>query len=283
MLDKQLNIARKNVILTDTLINVMRLEKTAGLVTELAVQQTESQRQTAQLLIPQLEQQIAIQENAIKILSGELPSAINIIANIDSAFVWNNLSAGFPAELLSRRPDVRANEQAIIAANANVGIARASMYPTLNITATGGVDAFKANKWFSVPSSLFYTAAASVTQPLLRHRQLKTQYEVSEAQQDEAVITFRQSVLNAAGEVMNAMIELDKLRSQQQISNAQVDTLQKAINNATLLFKYGLADYLEVITAQSNSFTAELQLADIQRQRLAAAVELYRALGGGWE
>ena len=283
MLDKQLHIAQQNVGLTDTLVNMMRLEKTAGQVTELAVEQIEVQQQTAAILIPQLEQQITIQENAIKILSGELPSSIKRTTNIDSAFIWDSISAGFPAELLSRRPDVRANEQAIIAANANVGVTKASLYPSLNITATGGVDAFKASKWFSVPASFFYTGAASILQPVLEHRNLKTQYEVAQVRQDEAVITFRQSVLNAGEEVVNALVQLNKLKAQQQISNAQVDTLHKAINNATLLFRSGLADYLEVITAQSNSLNAELQLADIQRQRLAAAVELYRSLGGGWK
>ena len=283
MLDEQLNIAQKNVALSDTLVNMMKLQKVAGQVTELAVQQTEVQQQTAALLIPQLEQQIAIQENTIKILSGELPSSIERTGSIDSAFVWNDLSTGLPAELLSRRPDVRANEMALVAANANVGAAKASMYPSLNITASGGLNAFKASKWFTMPASLFYTGAAGIVQPVLEHRNLKTQYEVAEVRKDEAVINFRQSVLNAGGEVVNALVELDKLKTQQQISHAQVDTLHKAIGNATLLFKSGLADYLEVITAQSNSLTAELNLADVQRQRLSAAVELYRALGGGWK
>jgi NodT family efflux transporter outer membrane factor (OMF) lipoprotein len=283
MLDKQLSIAQKNVALTDTLVNMMKLQKAAGQVTELAVQQTEVQQQTAALLIPQLEQQIAIQENTIKILSGELPSSINRTGNIETAYVWDNLSAGFPAELLSRRPDVRANEMVLVAANANVGAAKASMYPSLNITASGGLNAFKASKWFTMPASLFFTAAGTIAQPVLQHRELKTRYEVSAIQRDEAVITFRQSVLNAGGEVVNALVQLNKLKTQQQIALAQVDTLHKAIGNATLLFKSGLADYLEVITAQSNSLNAELNLADIQRQRLAAAVELYRALGGGWQ
>jgi outer membrane protein, multidrug efflux system len=283
MLDEQLNIAQKNVALTDTLVNMMRLQKTAGQVTELAVQQTEVQQQTAALLIPQLEQQIMIQENTIKILSGELPSSINRTSNIESAYVWNDLSAGLPANILSRRPDVRANEMALVAANANVGVARASMYPSLNISASGGVNAFKASNWFTIPASLFFTAAGSIAQPLIHHRELKTNYEVSELQKEEAVITFRKSVLTAGGEVVNALVQLDKLKTRQEISSAQVDTLHKAIGNASLLFKSGLADYLEVITAQSNSLTAELNLADIQRQRLSAVVELYRSLGGGWK
>jgi multidrug efflux system outer membrane protein len=282
MLDKQLDIAYKNVDLTDTLVKMMRLQKIAGQVTELAVQQTEVQQQTATLLIPQLEKQIAIQENAIRLLAGELPSSINRFADIDSAYVWNDLSAGFPAELLSRRPDVRANEMAIVAANANAGAAEASMYPSVNITATGGLNAFKATSWFTMPTSLFFILTGSIVQPLLNHRELKTKYEVSEVQKEEAVITFRQSVLNAGGEVVNAMVQLDKLKTEQEISSAQVDTLYKATGNATLLFKSGMADYLEVLTAQTKSLVAELTLADIKRQRLAAAVELYRSLGGGW-
>lgn len=283
MLDKQLAIANRNVALTDTLVRMMQLQKAAGQVTELAVQQTEVQQQTAMKLIPQLEQQIAIQETAIRILSGQLPALIVRSGNIDSAYVWDSLSAGFPAELLNRRPDVRANEMAVMAANANVSIAKASLYPSFNITASGGLNAFEASKWFTMPASLFYTATASLAQPLLQHRQLKTQYEVSQIRQEEAIITFRKSVLEAGGEVINAMVQLDKLKTQQQISSAQVDTLHKAIGNASLLFKSGLADYLEVITAQSNSLTAELDLASLKRQRLAAAVELYRALGGGWQ
>jgi outer membrane protein TolC len=262
---------------------MMRLQKIAGQVTELAVQQAVVQQQTAQLLVPQLEKQVAIQENTIRILSGELPSSIERFADIDSAYVWNDLSTGFPAELLSRRPDVRANEMAIVAANANTNTAEASMYPSINITAAGGLNAFKASSWFTMPASLFFTLSGSVVQPLLNHRELKTKYEVSEVQKQEAVITFRQSVLNAGGEVVNAMVELDKLKTEQQISSAQVDTLYKATGNATLLFKSGMADYLEVLTAQTKSLVAELTLADIKRQRLAAAVELYRSLGGGWE
>ena len=283
MLDKQLDIAQKNIELTATTVKMMRLQKTAGQVTELAVQQTESQYQTALLLVPELEKQIAIQENTIRILSGELPSNIERHADMDSAYVWDNLPAGFPAALLSRRPDVRAREMELVRANANTGVARASMYPSLNITASAGLNAFQASDWFTMPASLFFTLTGSIVQPLLHHRELKTQYEVSEVQKEAAIISFRQSVLAAGGEVVNALVQIDKLKTEQEISAAQVDTLSKATGNAALLFKSGLADYLEVITAQSRSLAAELTLADIKRQRLAAAVELYRSLGGGWE
>lgn len=280
-LDAQTEVTRRNLTLSDTIVLMMRLQKNAGQVTELAVQQAEVQRQTAALIVPQLEQQIAIEENTIRILCGQLPSPLNRSAHLAEIAVRNELSTGLPAALVSHRPDVRATEMTLVAANAAIGIAQAQMYPSLNITAAGGLNAFKASKWFVIPTSLFATAAGAVAQPILLRRQLKTQLEVAQIQRDEAVINFRKAVLNAVGEVSNTLISLDKLKTQKQIATARVDTLQKAIHNSEMLFRSGLADYLEVITAQSNSLQAELDLADIQRQHLVAMVELYRSLGGG--
>ena len=283
MLDAQLNIAKKNLVLNDSTLYFTRLQRQAGEVTTLAVEQAEAQRQSTALLIPQLEQNIAEQENALSILTGVVPAEIARSVQLSQFAVPEKLATGVPATMVSRRPDVRANEMSLIVANANVGVAQAYMYPALNITATGGLNAFKASNWFNIPASLFGIVAGSLAEPVLQHRQLKTQYEVAKIQRDEAVIQFRQSVLNAAGEVSNALIATDKLKAQQQIASAQVDTLQHAIINARLLFKSGLANYLEVITAQGNVLNAELNLAYIQRQQLGAMVELYRALGGGWK
>ncbi len=283
MLDKQLDITHKNLLLSDTLVRMMNLQKTAGQVTQLAVEQTEVQRLTAAILIPELEQQIVIQENEIRILCGKLPTSIKRFTSLTDVVMTDSMSTGLPAEILSHRPDVRATEMALVAANASVGVAQSQMYPSFTLTASGGLNAFKAGQWFSMPASLFGTGLAAIAQPVLQHRQLKTNLEVAKVQRDEAVIDFRQAVLNATGEVMNALVQIDKLKAEQQFASQQVDTLHKAIFNAELLFKSGLADYLEVITAQSNSLNAELNLATIQRQRLNAKVELYRSLGGGWE
>jgi multidrug efflux system outer membrane protein len=281
MLDAQLEITRKNITLSDTIVLMMGLQKRAGQVTELAVQQAEVQRQKATLLLPQLEEQVAIEENTIRILSGELPAPVTRTAQLNAVPMWNELPTGLPAAMISRRPDVRAAEMALIGANANVGIAQASMYPSLNITAAGGLNAFKAAQWFVIPTSLFATAAGSVVQPVLQHRQLKTRFQVAEVQKEEAEIAFRKSALNAIGEVVTVLVRLDKLETQKSIATQQVDTLQRAVHNARLLFRSGLADYLEVITAQSNALDAELSLAEIKRNQLGATVELYRSLGGG--
>lgn len=283
MLDAQVDVARKNLLLGDTVVNMMQLQKQAGQVTELAVQQAIAQREAAAQLVPQLEQEIAVQENTLRILTGELPGNINRTSLLNEFVVPNQLPTGIPASMVSRRPDVRASEMALKAANARVGVAQGSMYPVLSISAAGGLNSFKSSNWFNMPASLFGTVAGNLAQPVLNQRRLQTQLEVARVQREQAVIRFRQSVLNAVGEVANALVRLEKLEGQQRIAAQRVQTLQQAVNNAGMLFRSGLADYLEVITAQSNALQAELVLADIRRQRLSAMVELYRALGGGWK
>lgn len=283
MLDKQLEIAHKNVQLSDTIVKMIRLQKAAGEVTELGVQQAISQQQTAELLVPQLEQGIAIQENALRILMGELPAAITRTGKLSDFHVADSLPTGIPAAMISRRPDVRASEMGLVAANAQVGAAQGSMYPSLTITGSGGVNAFKASTWFNLPASLFGTVAGGITQPIFQRRALKTQLEVAKIQREQAVIQFKQSALNAIGEVSDALVKLDKVKTQQEIAVRQVNTSELAVQQAQQLFRSGMANYLEVITAQGRSLQAELSQADINRQRLSAMVDLYRSLGGGWK
>ncbi len=283
MLDKQLDISRRNLLLNDTFVTATRLLKDAGLVNVLAVQQAESQKQSTALLIPLLEQSIALQENALQVLTGQLPGSFARKATLNDFRATDNLSAGLPIAMVSRRPDVRTTEMALIIANAEIGIAQANMYPALNITAGGGLESFKASNWFSIPGSLFGLAAGTIAQPIFKRRALKTNFEVAKLQREQAVIQFRQSVLQATGEVADALVQVDKLKQQHEIAIGQVDTLHRAVFNSQLLFKSDMANYLEVITAQGNALQAELNLAAIQRQQLGAMVELYRALGGGWK
>lgn len=282
MLDAQLDVARKNLRLNDSTLNIVRLQFTAGQVTSLAVQQTEAQQQAAAQLIPQFEQSITVQENALSILAGKLPEAITRGGSMADISIPQNLSAGLPTTLLSRRPDVRSAELDITRANAEVGYNKANMYPALRITATGGVDAFKASNWFNIPASLFGIVAGSVAQPIFEHKQLKTQYEVAKVEREKSVIRFRQSVLNAVGEVSDALVAINKLDQQQAIAANRTKTLQQATGNADMLFKNGMANYLEVITAQSNVLQSELELVALKKAQLDATVDLYRSVGGGW-
>ncbi|MBO9657840.1 MAG: efflux transporter outer membrane subunit [Chitinophagaceae bacterium] len=283
MLDKQIQIAQKNLALNDSFLIATKLLKDAGNISILAVQQAESQKQATALLIPQLEQEIALQENMLQLLTGQLPGKLGRQTSLGDLTVQDKLSTGLPVSMVSRRPDVRADELALVIANARVGVAQADMYPALTLTAGGGLESFRSSNWFNIPGSLFGLAAGSILQPVFRKGALKTQFEVSKLEREQAVIKFRQSVLQASTEVSNALVQTDKLKQQQTIAASQTDTLKKAVVNAQWLFKSDMASYLEVITAQGNALQAELNLAMIQRSRLNAMVELYRALGGGWK
>lgn len=282
MLDGQLDIAKRNLALNDTILNITSLLKNSGEVTALAVQQAAAQRQTTALLVPQLEQDIAIQQNALKLLAGEFPGVIERKSRLGEIRFPGDLPAGLPAALLSRRPDVKAAELGLVAANAEVGIAKAQMYPGLNITAGGGVESYQFKNWFNIPGSLFGIASGAIAQPIFNRGRLKAQYETAKLQREQEVARFKQSVLVATSEVENALVTIDKTDQQYEIADARVDTLDRAVFNARLLFKSAMANYLEVITAQGNALQAQLELAAIRRDRLTAAVELYRALGGGW-
>lgn len=283
MLDRQLAIARSNLILNDSFVNVTRILRDGGVVTSLAVRQAEAQKQTTQLLIPQLEQDIAMQENALQVLTGQLPGTIARTAGLNDIPLPATVAAGLPVAMVSRRPDVRTTEMALVMANAQVGVAQANMYPALSITAGGGLESFKASNWFNIPGSLFGLAAGTIMQPVFRQKELKTRFEIAKLEREQAVIQFRQSVLLATGEVSNALVQVEKLKEQRVLAVNQVDTLKEAVGNAQLLFKSDMANYLEVLTAQTTALQAELNLAAIQRSQLGAVVELYRSLGGGWK
>ncbi|WET51813.1 efflux transporter outer membrane subunit [Chryseobacterium indologenes] len=283
MLDKQLAIAKSNLELTGNTLLITQKMWESGDTTSLGVQQATAQKQATELLISQLEQNIAIQENALSILVGEVPNKINRTIEMSDTSLPQNIMAGLPAAMVSRRPDVRQQELVLLESNAMVGIAQANMYPALKITANGGVNSFKFDNWFQIPASLFGSVLGGITQPIFQKRQLKTDFEVAKIQREKNVLAFRQSVLNAVGEVSDALVSNENLKIQEQKASEQSTTLKDGIKSAQLLYRGGSTNYLEVITAQANSLQAELNLASIKRQRLSSIVDLYRALGGGWK
>ncbi|MGC4041790.1 MAG: efflux transporter outer membrane subunit [Flavobacterium sp.] len=283
MLDAQLAIAKKTLELNDSTLFAVNLQYEAGQVTLLAKQQTEALRLASAQLVPELEKNIQLQENALSVLSGTFPDAKDRQSKLETIAVKENLAAGIPSQLLSKRPDVKSAELALKAANAKVGIAKASLYPSLNITAAGGVNSFESSNWFTMPASLFGSVAGGLTAPLLNGKRLRTQYEVAKLERDQAAISFRQSVLNAVGEVANALVKIEKQEQEFKLASQRVETLRKGVENANLLFRSSMATYYEVNNAQANLLQAELELANIKKERLSSNVELYRALGGGWE
>lgn len=283
MLDKQLAIAKSNLELSSNTLLITQKMWESGDTTSLGVQQSAAQKKATELLISQLEQNIAIQENALSILVGEIPNKVNRTIEMVDTSLPQDITTGLPAAMVSRRPDVRQQELVLLESNAFVGIAQANMYPALKITANGGVNSFKFDNWFQIPASLFGSVLGGITQPIFQKRQLKTDLEVAKIQREKNVLAFRQSVLNAVGEVSDALVSNENLKIQEQKATEQSTTLKDGIKSAQLLYRGGSANYLEVITAQGNSLQAELNLASIKRQRLSSIVDLYRALGGGWK
>lgn len=282
MLDEQTEIAKKNLALADSSLSIMKLQYQSGQLTSLALQQATAQRLQAAELLPRLTQEIRLVESYLSILSGVAPKQIIRTGDIYETVVSAALSPGIPSDLLSNRPDVKSMELELMKANANTGIAKASLYPSLSITATGGLNAFLASNWFSIPASLFITGLAGVSQPVFQQGKLKTQYRLSEIEREKTVIRFRQSVLVAVGEVSDALIKIEKLKEQAIITKERVAVLQNGISNAQMLFRNGMANYLEVITAQRNVLESELALALTQKELSEAVIGLYKSLGGGW-
>ncbi|WP_026969393.1 TolC family protein [Algoriphagus terrigena] len=283
MLDSQLEVATSNFKLSENTKFIVDLQFESGLVTSLAQQQAAAQLMQAEQLIPLIESQITVEENTLSILTGAFPKAIQRSRLPDTVPVPDLLATGVPVDLVQARPDVKAAELGLQSANAAVGVAQANMYPSFRITAAAGLNAFEATNWFNVPASVFGIVGASVAQPILNRKRLKTAFETAKLEREQTVFQFRQSVLTAVKEVSDALVQTEKLKARQSIIDRRTETLQSAVSDADMLFENGVANYLEVITAQGNLLQSQLDQAAVKRSQLDASIELYRALGGGWK
>lgn len=282
-LDEQLKVAQRNTTLSDSTLQMIRLQFRSAQANSLAVEQAEAQKKTAQLLVPLTQQNIEIQENALRILCGNFPDHLERSAYGAEVNPVEVFPTGIPAALLSRRPDVKAAEYAVVAANSNTGLAKAAMYPTFSISPSIGANSFKFNNWFDMPGSLAKTVAGNIAQPIFRKKALKTAYNIAQLEQEKTTAQFRQVLMTAVGEVADALAKTKYTNERSILADEKHAALEKATNNAMLLFRSGMATYLEVIVAQNNSLQNELEMAEIKRDRLNAVIDLYRSLGGGIE
>lgn len=282
-LDEQLKIAQQNIILSDSTLYMMRLQFTAGQITSLAVDQAEAQRKTAELLIPLARQNITVQENALSILCGSYPDSVQRAGELANVVPDERFASSVPAQLLSRRPDVKAAEYAVVNANAQTGLSKAEMYPALSLTPQIAANSFNFTKWFDLPGSLTKTLAANLAQPVFQKRALKTAYETAVVEQQKAVIQYKQVVMSAVGEVSDAMAKSSGATERLELVQQKTAMLNKATDDAQKLYKSGMATYLEVITAQNSRLQNDLEAISIKLEKLNATTDLYRALGGGVE
>jgi len=279
-LDQQLRITQQVEKSMQETLDILKVQFGVGEVSSLGVKQSEAQLSETRALIPEIQASIKAQENALRTLAGNYPAAVDRAESLSEAAFTSSLGAGVPADVLTNRPDVKQQELLLQAASARVGIAKANFYPSLKITAQGGLNAVKASNWFSIPASLFGTAAAGLTQPIFNKRAIQSSYEQALHQREAAVHTFRKSVLSAVEEVSTSMSNVDQIKKQIIEVNNRKSAMDKAINDAQILYKYGEANYLEVLTVQQNYFQTELTHTLTVQKEINAYIALYKSLGG---
>ncbi|MDD2437294.1 MAG: TolC family protein [Massilibacteroides sp.] len=281
MLDEQLNIANKSRELSDSTLRMMRIQYQVGDANILGVRQVEAQLEGNKMLISQIEQSISLQESALSVLCGSYASSISRQREDKEEF-HSVPAEGYPAYFLSTRPDIKAAELSLQAANARIGVSQAAMYPNINISLSGGLNSLTSSNWFSVPASLFGTVAGGITQPIFNRKKLRTQYEQALIEREKEVIRFRQAVLEGYAQVSDALKNKEETEKQFIFALNKEMVLKDNISAIRVLFTVGAANYLDIITVQSAYLEARLQTARLSMEKVVANVELYAALGGGW-
>jgi len=279
-LDEQLKITGQVEKSMQETVAMLKTQYSVGDVTTLAIKQAEAQLAETRALIPEIKASVKAQEHALQSLAGRYPDVVNRAGQFSSDAFAGDLETGVPADLLANRPDVKQQELLLQAASARVGVAKTDFYPSLKITGQGGSNATNLANWFSVPGSLFGTAAAGLTQPIFNRRNVRSTYEQALRQRDAAVHTFRKAVVTAVEEVSTAMNNMVQVRQQLTEVSHRKNAMDKAIADALLLYKYGEATYLEVLTVQQSSFRAELAHTAVRQKEINTYLALYKSLGG---
>ncbi|MDR6515561.1 TolC family protein [Chryseobacterium camelliae] len=279
--DAQKKIITETIALREKNLETTKALKTAGTLTEVAVQQSEALVFNAKSLLIDIDTQIQLLENTMSLLMGE-PSQSIARSTLESQKLPIDLKLGYPAQLLANRPDVMRAEYNLMNAFELTNSAKAQFYPTLRISGSGGVQSVDIDHLFSV-NSLFANIVSGLAQPILNRRQIKTNYEVSLANQESAYLNFRKAVLTAGKEVSDAIRVFSVQDSYIELKQKELNAYKNSVEYSQELVNYGMANYLEVLNASVNSLNAELNIANAEYSKMRAAVELYQALGGGWK
>jgi outer membrane protein, multidrug efflux system len=281
-LDLQLEISKRTLGSRQDSLDLTKTLEQHGLNSLLDVRQSEQLVYTAATEVPDLERQIAQQENGISILLGKNPGDIPRGLQLTEQPHSPAVPVGLPSALLERRPDIREAEANLIAANAEIGVARAQYFPQISLTGNAGYESSALTNLFTGPAGV-WTLVGSFTQPIFEAGRLKSGVRLAEAQRDQLVLTYQQAIQGAFRDVANALVAYRKYREFRIQQQHLVDSAQDAAHLSEIRFKAGTTDYLEVLTNETNSFSAELALAQAEGNELTALVQLYQALGGGWE
>lgn len=281
-LDAQLEITKETLKARQDSVALTRTLESGGSVPLSDVRQAEQLLYTATSVIPQLEEQIQQQENAIAFLLGENPGPFLHRDPNALAPPPQDLPTGLPSRLLERRPDIQQAEATLISANAQIGVARAQFFPNLSISASGGVGGDSLSGIFDPAGKTIY-GLGTLTQPLFEGGKLRGQLQLSQQTKDEMVLNYQKTISGAFRDVSNALIALNKQRGYREQQEKLVEAAMDATRLARIRYQGGSTGYLEVLTTDSNLFAAQLNLVSAQQGEALALVQLYSALGGGWQ
>jgi NodT family efflux transporter outer membrane factor (OMF) lipoprotein len=281
-LDNQLEILGRNIEIQKNALEIVRLEKTTARVTELAVRKFEAEVLKNQSLQYYIKQNIVEIENRINFLVGRYPQSIQRNSQTFSALVPHAIAEGLPSQLLTNRPDIRQAEFELAATQLDVKAAKANFYPSVRLTAGTGYQAFNASYLLKTPQSMLYSLAGELIAPLVNRNAIKAYYYSANSKQIQAVFNYDRTVLNAYTEVVNQLSYIHNLEQSYNLKTQQVQALTESIDISTRLFKSARADYMEVLLTQRDALEAKFELVETKKQQMNATVNVYKALGGGW-
>jgi NodT family efflux transporter outer membrane factor (OMF) lipoprotein len=281
-LDNAIAVVERNVDIQSSALEVVRAEKQAARVTELAVQRFEAELLKNRSRLFDLRQEVVRTENRINLLVGRPPQHVNRQPSALHQPLPAQLGAGIPSNLLENRPDIRQAQLQLEASRLDVAAARAAFFPALSLEAGLGYGAFNPVHLLATPESLLGNLAGNLVAPLLNRAGIEAQYRAANARQLQAVFTYERALLQAFTEVVNQLAQLENLGKSFALRAQQVEVLGRSVEVSNVLFQSARADYMEVLLTRRDSLEAELELIELKRQQRLATVDLYRALGGGW-
>ncbi len=281
-LDLQLEISRKTLAARQDSLKLTQTLANGGAGTMIDVRQAEQLVATANENIPDLERRIEQQENYISTLLGNNPGPIARGLALTEQPHAPEVPAGLPSDLLERRPDVREAEEQLVAANAHIGVAKAAYYPNISLTANAGFASSALTSLFTGPAGL-WAFGGTLAQPIFSGGRIKAGVKYSEAQKEEMLLTYRQTIQQAFRGVSDSLVAYRKNREFREYQQQLTDAAQDSARLSELRYNGGRASYLEVLTNETNYFNAELGMAQAQLNEMVALVDIYRNLGGGWQ
>jgi len=281
-LDNQLDILNQNIEIQKNALKVVKMQKQAAKVTELAVKRFEAEVAKNQSRIYEVRQQITETENGINFLLGRYPQPIVRSSAAFPDLMPTMLKEGIPSQLLANRPDIRQAEMGLEAAKLDIQVAKAEFYPSFRIVGGIGYNAFNAKYLLTTPESLIFNLAGDMVAPLVNRNAIKANYQAANAKQVAAVYEYEKTILNGYVEVANQLAKIENLQQSFALKSQQVQALTESITISNNLFSSARADYMEVLLTQREALESRMELIETKMQQMNAMVNMYQALGGGW-